>query len=282
MVLHIDSHNVNLFKGKDWEFRAKIILYLSITEHASTWDVTENVSQEEIKKEPSKKSLIIKRHHAGVFKNIKRMVKEGYVKEVGTRTSKGNIVSLYGLTFKGSLAVFDLTVNNNDVKKIINNCRTVNPFFNLILKLHEEGIEWKLLDSIFLIGIITAVKQRIVNLENNNEWIIGNSVIIGLVDHIHSLIHNELKIMKEHLSKIWHKKHENKIDDLTASFFGSILNPFYWSMWRNDENAQFITLYTLVDMVLNPEEYELPSTVKVKNETKEDKSLRDLTTEIKV
>ena len=77
MLLRKPIPNGTLFSGKDYDFRAQIMYYLALNPKSTTWDTSSFISKDEIRKEPSRKSMITKSHSAGVFRNIKeRMIPE--------------------------------------------------------------------------------------------------------------------------------------------------------------------------------------------------------------
>ena len=120
MLLRKPISNVTLFSGKDYDFRAQIMYYLAINGESTTWDISQFVSRDELRNEPSRKSMIVKRHSSGIYRNIKeRMLPEKYVRQIGTKLSKGNNIPTYGLSFRGSLVVLSLDLKKDELKTIL-------------------------------------------------------------------------------------------------------------------------------------------------------------------
>jgi hypothetical protein len=183
------------------------------------------------------------------------MLPEKYVQEIGRRISKGNNVVTYGLSFRGSLIVLSLDLKKDELRSVLEKNYGVNPFYKLILSLEANGVKFDLCDRIILKGLINGIKNRLINLSSDNEAIIGQSVIPALHHHLSSINRSELKKLQKDLDKILDKKFSNQVSSLFNSLAGLLINPLFWSIWSNDENAQLMTLYSLVDVTLNPQEY---------------------------
>lgn len=258
MLLCKPMSNVNLFHGKDSEFRAKIVYYLATHGESTTWEISQYVSKNQIWKEPHRKSMIVKSHLAGVYRNIKkRMLEENYVEECGTRLSKGNIVSLYRLTFRGSLAVLSLQLSKEDLKQIVEKNAAVNPFFRLILTLEKNEIKRELCDLIILDGMVNGLEKNMINLSSDNESIVGQSVIPALSFHISSIKTDQRKIIEKQLSQLLERKFPGKIIGTLAYWGYMLISPLLWKTWSTTEQSQIITMHLLVDVTLHPKKYEI-------------------------
>lgn len=264
MLLRKPIPNVNLFSGKDSEFRANIIYFLAINGESTTWNISEFYSKEEIRTEPSRKSMIVKSHLGGVYRNIQeKMLPEKYVMQIGTKLSKGNNIPTYGLAFRGSLAVLSLDLKQDDTKKIIEKNSNVNPFYRLISNLENNGVKYDLCDQVILKGLVNGVKNNLINLASNNESIFGQSVIPALAAHFSSIDKTELRKFRNILDKIWDKKFPDNLGNFLNGLSSTMINPLFWPMWRNNEDAQLITLYSLIDVTLNPKKYEMTGLAKM-------------------
>ena len=257
MLLRKPISNVTLFSGKDYDFRAQIMYYLAINGESTTWDISQFVSRDELRNEPSRKSMIVKRHSSGIYRNIKeRMLPEKYVRQIGTKLSKGNNIPTYGLSFRGSLVVLSLDLKKDELKTILEKNLDVNPFYKLILSLEKNGVRYDICDKILLQGLINGIKDDLINIASNNESIIGQSVIPALAVHLSSIEKSDLRRFKVVLDKILDKKSPNKLIRIVNYFAGLMISPLFWNTWSKNENTQIITLYHLVDSTLNPKSYE--------------------------
>ncbi|MGQ0794832.1 MAG: hypothetical protein ACT4N5_01435 [Nitrosopumilaceae archaeon] len=258
MLLRKPMSNVNLFHGKDSQFRAEIIYFLATNGESSNWDISQYVSRKEISQEPHRKSMITKSHLGGVYRNITgRMLEEKYVEESGTRFSKGKKVQLYRLTFRGSLAVLALDLSEKDLKTIVEKNSVVNPFFRLILTLEKNGIKRELCDSIILEGMINTLRKNMINLSSDNESITGQSIIPALASHISSLQRNQLQIIEKKLEQLLQQKFPGKIMGTLSYYVYALISPLMWKSWSTTEQSQIITIHMLVDIRLHPKKYEL-------------------------
>ncbi len=256
MLLREPIENVTLFSGKDYDFRARIIRCLSISGESTTWDISKCISSEEIQNEPSRKSTITRSHLGGVRKNIKDKMLPKYVRQIGTRFSKGHDNSTYGLSFCGSLVVLPLPLKKEELRAMLEKNSDVNPFYKLILSLEKKGVKYDLCDKIILQGLINGIKNNLINIASDNESIIGQSIIPALAVHFSSVEKADLRKFKAALDKISGKKSSNNLIDIMKYFTSLMISPMFWGTWSKNENAQIITLYHLVDSDLNPKSYE--------------------------
>lgn len=256
--------NVTLFSGKGFDFRSEMMYYLAMNKESTTWDIAQFISKDEIRQEPSRKSMITKSHYGGVLKNIsKLMVPQKYVIQIGTRTSKGNPSPTYGLSFRGSLIVLALPLNNMDFQNIVKKNINVNPFYKLIVTLETNGMYPKLCTKVLLNSLINGVKNNLINLTTDNESIIGQSIIPSLAIHLTTLKKSELKKFVNILSGIENKKDADNpptglemLSNALEAISTMMISPLFWSEWSKNEDAQLMTLYFLINMTLNPKEYE--------------------------
>ncbi len=257
MLLQEPISNVILFSGKDYDFRARMMQCLAIEGESTTWDISRFYSQIEIWEDSSGKSSTIKRHQSGVYRNInERMLPQEYVRQIGTRFSKGNNIPTYGLSFRGSLVVLSLPLKKEELRAMLEKNSEVNPFYKLILSLEKKGAKYDLCDKIILQGLINGIKNNLINIASYNESIIGQSVIPALAVHFSSVEKSELRKFRATLDKISGKRSSNNLSDIINYVTSLMISPMFWGTWSKNENTQITTLYHLVDSILNPKLYE--------------------------
>lgn len=255
MLLRKPMSNVTLFSGKDYDFRAQIMYYLALNPESTTWDISLFISKDEIREQPSHKSMITKSHSAGVFRNIKeRMIPEVYVRKTGIKFSKGNRIPTYGLSFRGSLVVLSLNLQKGEQRAIVENNTSVNPFYKLILTLEKNGVEYDMCSKIILQGLIKGIKDSLINISTKNESIIGQSVIPALFLHLSSVNKPDLKKLNVIIKKIIDSKNPKGSTGVgkVLTFYASILiNPLFWTKWNNDEIALLSILKNMISETLD-------------------------------
>jgi len=252
MLLRKPISNVTLFSGKDYDFRAQIMYYLATHEASTTWDISLFVSEDEIREQPSHRSRIAKTHSAGILRNIKeRMIPQKYVRQIGTKISKGNPIPTYGLSFRGSLIVLSLDLTNDEIKTILKINSDVNPFYKLILSLEKKDVKYDLCNKIILQGLINGIKNNVINLSCENESIIGQSIIPALFLHFLTINKSDLKKLNKHIKKILDIKNSEGIQVLLTQFVSRITNPILWKSWSDDEIAQMNTLNIIISETLD-------------------------------
>jgi len=227
------------------------------------------------KKEGRKASSIIREHYGGVFRNIKeRMIEEGYVEEFDKiKNIKKQKITRYRLSFKGSLVILSLLNNEKRIKKIIQSNENVNPFYNLVLYLEQEGISWKLIHKTIVKGIINGVREKWISLESSVDSIMGQSIVTAINHHFHSLDSNELQSLKEKLESIDNKNQSSVFEAIIGVFTKSLITPMLWKIWIRDRDAQLLTLFYMLTVTLYPEEYF--KQLQVKKKSKDENQLKD-------
>jgi hypothetical protein len=108
-----------LFKGKEAANEKAIIKILG-TRESTTWDLSKAILIQGQQAHPGYKPSYdqIRNKNTIVYRRIKQLVSDQYVRLTEHKVTKGNEVALYGLTFKGFIAAVYLS-EEKDVANII-------------------------------------------------------------------------------------------------------------------------------------------------------------------
>jgi len=199
---------LSIFRGRDGENNRAIIWALSLHQ-MTTWEVARAILR---LRSGEPKAVEVQGFYPTVFKCIKGSAKRGggrtegleslgYVREVGTKTSKGHEVPLYSLTLKGSLAALFLHLEKPTyLKRFLQNMTSVNPLFELAWQMLRRGVDEALVREI-LQEWKDALDRGLLNLDIADDGTIVYTLFLTLQGKLIKMF-DEGMWTKESLEKV--------------------------------------------------------------------------------